>query len=389
MTGRKINRILTGAGRGRRVCAIALALALALSSCGLLPGLLREKGDPCARAASLMEHFEDRYFLSALDDRRLGAVCDIYEAAMDFEDSCGLSRLTSEELGQVLTLMAAECPELFQLNSTGSFTGLTDRSGRFVSLDLTYLMDKSEYEKRRRECEDVLAGFARDTAGLAPEERERFVFDAVAASCRYDLASPCAGTAWGALIDHRAKCDGVSAAFKWAMEALGIPCVTLTADVVGGVVGHAWNAVELDGVWYRVDLTQSTRIAEFENAGLTDVIYYAFNISDDFVTERYAVLDAFASVRPLPACTTMDRSYYALHGLFIENDAQRDQVAARELAALPSTGGTITLQFATPEAAQAFPSALAPLIAASYPYPYASWTCQTLPYNVCVVTVKP
>ncbi len=394
MTERQADRGLTAIGTRRRALALALALvlALALSSCALLPGLfkaLEEREDPRTEAASLMEHFEDRYFLSALDDARLEAVCRIYEAAMAFEKSCALERLSSEELSQVLTLIAAECPELFQLDYTGSFTGLTDRSGKFVSLDLAYLMDKSEYEQCRRACEAVLNGFVRDTAGLSAEERERFVFDAVAASCRYDLGSSRAGTAWGALVDHRAKCDGVSAAFKWAMEALDIPCVTLTADVVGGVVGHAWNAVELDGAWYRVDLTQSTRIEELENAGLTDVIYYAFNISDAFVTERYEVLDAFASVRPLPVCQRMDRSYYALHGLYIDSDARRDEIASRELAALPAEGGSFTLQFATPEAAQAFPNALAPLIAASYPHPYSSWTCQTLPYNVCVVTVKP
>ncbi len=382
MRERRTARIVTG-----RVCALMLALALALSSCGVLSGLFEEREDPRDRAASLMEHFEDRYFLSALDDKRLAAVCDIYEAAMAFEKSCTLERLSSEELSEVLTLMAAECPELFQLDYTGSFTGLTDRSGRFVSLDLVYLMDEDKYRERRRDCEEVLAGFVRDTAGLDAEGRERFVFDAVAASCRYDLSSANAGTAWGALVDHRAKCDGVSAAFKWAMEALDIPCVTLTADVVGGVVGHAWNAVELDGDWYRVDLTQSTRIDEFENAGLTDVIYFAFNISDDFVTEPYEVLDAFASVRPLPECERMDRSYYALHGLYIENDARRDAIASRELFALPTSGGTFTLQFSTPESARALPSALTPLVSAAYPH--ASWTCQTLPYNICVVTVNP
>lgn len=385
----------------RRVLALILAavVAGAAASCGVLRDVAEsllttgDETDLRERAGELIPHFEERYFLSALDDRRLGAVCDIYGAAMAFEGSCKLDGVSAEELKDVLDLLFAECPELFQLDRIGEITGMTSRrTGRFVSLDLAYSMDAAEYGESREKCEEIIAGFARDTAGLEDEAREKVVFDAIASTCRYVLDAPHAGSAVGALLDREAKCDGVSAAMKWAMEELGIPCVTLTADIVGGKVGHAWNAVELGGKWYRVDLTQSTRIDEFTQAGLEEVIYFAFNISDDFVTESYEVLDAFTSVRELPVCDSMERSWFARNDLYIRNGKERDRILDRLLLAVSGLGGgSFTVQFENADEYRRFPDELGRIVEdfyASRGLRCTSWSCRSLPYNVCVVTVE-
>lgn len=60
-------------------------------------------------------------------------------------------------------------------------------------------------------------------------------------------------TAVGVLVDRKAVCDGYSKAFQLFMDALGIPCVRFTGTAGG--VSHAWNAVQLNGCWYHVDVT--------------------------------------------------------------------------------------------------------------------------------------
>lgn len=50
-------------------------------------------------------------------------------------------------------------------------------------------------------------------------------------------------------------CDGYSEAFQLLMNMAGIPCVHVCAYPEDYSEGHQWNKVQLDGVWYNVDLT--------------------------------------------------------------------------------------------------------------------------------------
>lgn len=50
-------------------------------------------------------------------------------------------------------------------------------------------------------------------------------------------------------------CDGYSEAFQLLMNMAGIPCVHVCAYPEDYDEGHQWNKVQLDGVWYNVDLT--------------------------------------------------------------------------------------------------------------------------------------
>lgn len=56
-------------------------------------------------------------------------------------------------------------------------------------------------------------------------------------------------TAYGALVNKQAVCEGYAKAYKLLLNAMGIECdVVINAD-------HAWNVVCLDGEWYLVDVT--------------------------------------------------------------------------------------------------------------------------------------
>ncbi|WP_026497738.1 leucine-rich repeat protein [Butyrivibrio sp. WCD2001] len=59
-------------------------------------------------------------------------------------------------------------------------------------------------------------------------------------------------TAYGALVNHLAVCDGYSAGYELILKRLGIESMII-AGYAGG--GHAWNIVRLDGSWYEVDTT--------------------------------------------------------------------------------------------------------------------------------------
>ena len=60
-------------------------------------------------------------------------------------------------------------------------------------------------------------------------------------------------TAYGALVEGKAVCEGYAIAFQRLMEAMGIPCYIASGVVKGE--GHAWNLVQLNGQWYHLDAT--------------------------------------------------------------------------------------------------------------------------------------
>ncbi len=66
-------------------------------------------------------------------------------------------------------------------------------------------------------------------------------------------------TAYGALVYGKAICGGFAKGFKAVMDRLGIPCVCVQgyslASNASSWQPHMWNYVEVEGMWYAVDVT--------------------------------------------------------------------------------------------------------------------------------------
>ncbi|MDE6401943.1 MAG: hypothetical protein K2L54_04945, partial [Clostridiales bacterium] len=100
-------------------------------------------------------------------------------------------------------------------------------------------------------------------------------------------------TAYGALVEGKAMCGGFSRAFKAVMDRLDIPCVLIQGSAYSGksviaedtnekleagLVAHMWNAVEVDGIWYGVDVTY--------NDGANNPDKYTL-VGDEYLSENH------------------------------------------------------------------------------------------------------
>jgi hypothetical protein len=76
-----------------------------------------------------------------------------------------------------------------------------------------------------------------------------------------DGESPCAHDAYGALVGtngHKyAVCDGYSEAYQLLCAKYDVKAIVVAGTA--NEVGHAWNAVLIDGSWYGVDSTWNTK----------------------------------------------------------------------------------------------------------------------------------
>ncbi|MCI8734258.1 MAG: hypothetical protein HFE40_01730 [Clostridia bacterium] len=72
-------------------------------------------------------------------------------------------------------------------------------------------------------------------------------------------------TSYGALVNGESVCEGYAKSFKAVMDRLGIPCVCVagyaSATGSGNLQPHMWNYVQVDGMWYAVDVTYNSASA--------------------------------------------------------------------------------------------------------------------------------
>lgn len=119
------------------------------------------------------------------------------------------------------------------------------------------------------------------TDEMTDEDKTKTIHDYLATHITYDQ-SPIAEndfkdishTAYGALIDGVAVCDGYSEAYKYLLDKVGIENVLIfgESDEDGnfdGAVNHAWNLIKIEDIYYHYDLT-------WADDDLNNVIVYDF-----------------------------------------------------------------------------------------------------------------
>lgn len=88
----------------------------------------------------------------------------------------------------------------------------------------------------------------------------------------------------GVLLDNRAVCEGMSKTFASMCNIEGIPCVVVEgyqkANPNGA--GHSWNKVNVNGVWYIVDVTSDGTIINNE----FEVVSYKYFMVDELTINR-------------------------------------------------------------------------------------------------------
>ncbi len=171
-------------------------------------------------------------------------------------------RIPFSERGKYVEILKNH-PELFYVRQSNQvMTDADDGSGIVTAYQVQYIDDVT-----KEQIEDMSAAMekAADAAAacvesdMEPYEKALAVHDYLIQNCKYDYANMQANTvpeishtAYGALVDGQAVCDGYAGAYLYIMrDKLGIPCRIVTSEQMV----HSWNMIQLDGKWYHVDLT--------------------------------------------------------------------------------------------------------------------------------------
>lgn len=187
-------------------------------------------------------------------------------------------------------------------------------------------------------------------AGLSPFDREKYLYDYIVKNCSYNMAAAQdtslwkAFTAYGALTDGNVVCEGYSRGMELLCSYAGIPC-TLIRGISAGV-GHMWNAVNIDGSWYHIDLTWCDG---------SQPVYNYFNISDKVISQTRTIAPPASKLTEqqitsansqfnlfLPACTATKANYYIQKAIAVKDlSASQDSTIVRKMASELQSGNTV------------------------------------------------
>ena len=221
----------------------------------------------------------------------------------------------NKALDSAMNSLVLDNPELFYIDITKMYL-LTNITTRILSTTYevsisgngdSYLEEgfnsEEEVDVAINNIENIKNEIISNTSGNTVD-KIRYVHNYLIDTVEYDVN---AGTGirdiYGTLINQKAVCEGYAKAFKYIMDELEIPCILVcgtATNSVGVTENHAWNYVQIDGVWYAVDVTWDDPIIRGELLGdLPDDIRYGYflNGSEKFFqnhVEDEQLLDGIA-----------------------------------------------------------------------------------------------
>ena len=182
-----------------------------------------------------------------------------------------------------------------------------------IKIKLTYSENVNKLESKKMELEKKVESILNEV--VSPEmtnyEKEVALHDYLIENVSYynyenvDDIPLKKHSAYGALVEKEAVCDGISKAYSILLKKCGIQNV-----VVLGKMGnqHAWNKVKIDDSWYNVDVTSDA-------CGKERIVSHVyFNLTDEVISKSHTIDLTFQT----PECSKSN-GYYTHNDYEITN----------------------------------------------------------------------
>ena len=269
----------------------------------------------------------------------------LYTAAARGDNTVKLPEKTAyQDAVIVMDALTDDCPELCALSPIYSISYYRDEPDCAVEVKLQYQLP----QETQHMLLDAALALAEQAQGDA-YTREVQLHDALCAAATYDLTGQAQATAYGALVEGRAGCEGYARAMILLCRLAGIPSglVTGTALHNGQMERHAWCVMSVGGVMTQTDPTWN------DQEGLGVNTYWYFNLTDAQMAADHQPDEGLM----LPACTDASASWHARNGWLVPHEGG-EEVIRRALAHFAKENTAVSLRFACAEDAAAFVDAL-------------------------------
>lgn len=345
--------------KGRKLLLIAAVLALTAFLI-VLPNmeLFRETVLPDFESPAENVVYEDtgagsspyKYYVNQLNDDQKEAYYAVLNHIDEMPEKIRIPKLSGKELNELFSALTLDNPRLFCIGSKCTIISV----GSLSYFKVDYTMSPEDYRRALAETDARAdAVIASLTSPADQWQTEREVHDAIIAGAEYlfeEDNDDCA-SAYGALVQGKASCEGYSRALKFILDKAGIESHLISGtgtDAQGESGSHMWNAVRINGVWCHLDVTWDDPVG----GAYTDYSY--FNVTDEEINLDHSDWH-FAH-----KCISNSQSYYYSRCLYCTEWNGRSVSTLAGPIGREITAGcrAVTLKFADEAAYRAALSAL-------------------------------
>lgn len=249
--------------------------------------------------------------------------------------SCDVSKISrGVNLSKILGTVLGDNPEIIYFNKTMirtmcgifaremSFVGcMNPREASYKESQLKEALEDAvwEIDKLSRSDYEILQGISEYL-----QRNVRYDFDELK-SIKNRSKRPLSHTAYGALVNKLAVCDGYSSAYALIAQYFGFKCMIVeghSSYSTWSRMDHAWNIVEYEGAFYHIDATWDSNTYE----SMKSYSYDYFGLNDDEILRDHGW-----EYRYTPKCNQNKLSYFHSKGLVASSESQIVDLLIREL----------------------------------------------------------
>ena len=286
------------------ICVAAVSVSFA--SCGYKDAGFTEK---TTRSDSVEQTEQTvtasgKYYYNKLSDREKRAYDKILSKIYTMpEEELYIPNIDSGELDTAYNALLKDNPDVF-------FTGRQVHHREFalgLLCRFEYIFSAEEYETCKAEldavCDEVIASLS-DPDDEWQTELE--IHDYIIENCRYKIVENehIYSSAYGALVNGEAACEGYSKAIQLLLDRAGIENYVICGQATNnnGSGSHMWNIVKINGDFYHLDATWNDPTDnESEN-------HRYFNVTDEMISQTHSDFSEDFE------CTATAENYYVRMG---------------------------------------------------------------------------
>lgn len=239
--------------------------------------------------------------LQSIYDKTLDYLNKIHNGSIelivtDKENSYYLERIdvssfncTKNDLLKVLLTIRYDHPEMFWIGDAFISTNVSNKITDFAIKIQSQFKDIREIKAAKKKLDNAVAEYFDSAAGLTSDyDIEKAFHDKMIRESMYDpyvnnssYINVNSHNVLGVLVDKVGVCESYAKAMQLLLNAKGIDNLYVTGN--GGGEGHAWNQVNINGVYCNLDVTWDD-LNTIEGGGIS---YNYFNVKDsDFTTHK-------------------------------------------------------------------------------------------------------
>lgn len=228
-----------------------------------------------------------------------------------------LGELGTRDVDRLFRCVMNDHPELFYVSGYSQVEYFQNEKLQRIVFEGSYTMDEEETNIRQQQIEAYVDECLGGIPGDASEyEKVKYVYEYIIEHTDYRLDAPQNQNICSVFIGKESVCQGYAKAVQYLLERLGVTC-TLVLGYVDNV-GHAWNLVQIDGLYYYVDATwgDASYRSGGENVGRYPKVNYDYLC---VTTEQLCKTHVISNVVEMPECTSMEANYYVLEKAYFDN----------------------------------------------------------------------